>query len=197
MDGPDLEPRIKRLLEIVASNEEPVGLRLGIISCFSGPSRRYAIAGKLHDYALSHIDTIEAPLVGLLGQQRSHIELRRQAIISLSSLYRTQLERIAESDLNVMKVKQQTTVVGETSTSNLDIVISGKAVLTEASVEAIRPIEDRIIRNAKLLVALIAHQSEPEELRNTALHRLQSYKQLPLSRGDEIETLVDNLKTQP
>ena len=102
---------------------------------------------------------------------------------------REQVIKGCAGDPNVRRVKERTQKIVPVG----EMVRAGELTLTENTWQALKPIEERIVANAKALEGiLVNHENEPETLRARAKFMLELYEGLPLAekgRG-EIERML-------
>ena len=190
LDGFDDSARaIKTVLAIVADTEESWLLRHAIIEQMYC-SRFNEFVDGLQTYVNTHVAEIDVLLSGILRDSQEHSVLRGRAVRALASVLRQQISAVCAKDANVIAMRERTHRV----LSLGELVRSGELTLTEETTVALKPIEERIRANVKLLEGILAdRENEPEALRGSAQSMLQAYRRSVLiGLDDEIDKALQH-----
>lgn len=174
----DSEEGIRKVLGIVADPGEHRDLRRALIQQMSC-SRFNGFVDELQTYADGHVSEVYGILSTILQDRREDLLLRDAAMSTVAEGLREQMIKGCAADPNVRRVKERThkiVPVGE-------MVRAGELTLSADTWRELKPIEERILANAKALEAIVVdEENEPDTLRARAKFMLESYERLPLTQ---------------
>ena len=178
---------VKTVLGVVADAEEPWLLRQAIVDLLqSGPDDEFT--DGLETYANAHVPEIDKLLSGILQDRQENAMLRAQAMDALLSV--AGISAVCAKDANVIAMRERTHRV----LSPGELVRSGELTLTDQTLSDLKPIEERIRANVKLLERILADpENEPELVRQAARRVLKAYRRSVLiSLDDEIDKALQH-----
>ena len=177
---------VRRVLKVLNDADESPLLRHAILELMScSPFNPFV--EELRAYASAHLPEVDRLLSSIVKNKREDPGLRDAAMFALGAILEDKVRLACLSDANVRAESKRTGKVVRVG----ELVRSGELSLAETTWKALKPIEERILANAKLLSAIMQDQkNEPETLRARARVRLKAYRRLPLVQVDEIDRIL-------
>jgi len=188
-NSPSEEEGARALLQIIANDAESPWLRYGVVACLS-LSKGVEFGNTFRHFAIVQIEQVQALLSKIIADPAENHLLRAQAIQALSSMITDQARAVYNNDPNVRAENRRTGQVVHVGR----MVRAGELQLAPETVNAMKPIEERLLDNARLLGQIAADQNEDEHVRKHARRALEGYRDQPLERSEEIDAIRAKVK---
>ena len=179
----DREQGGSALLKVVANRGESPFLRRALISRMH--ERDEPFDAEFQACVQSNKANVTALLTRILKDKEEPWLVREESMDYLAHQITTEVGKIIRGDPNAHAAWERThtfAFVGK-------MLRSGELTLTEDTLKALKPLEERTIAYARLLGTILAdEENEPEELRKQVKRRLEGYRESPLTGIDgEVE----------